>query len=142
MPDGLPIIAELYADDSKILADVGAKGQQVKHCLLQDDLDRASKWSKVWRMKLNFEKCKVMHFGRGNSEYKYHLMDSADNAPVLEKPVAERDLSIIVSADMKQHRQVDKAASKGFAILGQLRKAFVHRGQNVWKKTVYKIALK
>ena len=35
---------------------------------------------------------------------------------------------------MKQHRQVDKTASKGFAILGQLKKAFVHRGMDVWKK--------
>ena len=30
-------------------------------------------WSKEWQMLFNVEKCKVMHFGRRNVGYNYHL---------------------------------------------------------------------
>jgi len=134
MPDALINTVKLYADDSKILADIGAKGEQDRHGALQADLDQATSWARDWLMQLNFEKCKVMHFGHGNPKKDYHLVDNEGVVHTLEKTVAERDLGVIISSDLKQHRQVDKAASKGFAVLGQLRKAFVHRGTEVLKK--------
>ena len=111
MPDCLINSVKLFADDSKILAHVGAIGEQDKHGNLQADLDRASKWANDWLMLLNFEKCKVMHFGHGNPKNDYPLVDSNGSVHSLEKTVAERDLGVIVSADQKHHRQVDKAAS-------------------------------
>ena len=53
---------------------------------------------------------------------------------ILEKTEAERDLGFMVSSDLKYHKPTDKAVAKGSSVLGQMRKSFVHRGSDVWKK--------
>ncbi len=30
-------------------------------------------WSDKWSLGLNFEKCKIMHFGANNEKYPYYL---------------------------------------------------------------------
>ena len=129
--------AKLYADDTKILAEVGMRGEQSltdQENTLQEDLNRVVDWTRVWLMQLNLEKCKVMHLGRGNPEKEYTMHREGSIPHTLIKTTAERDLGVMVSADMKHHIQTDKATAKGFSVLGQMRKAFVHRGADVWKR--------
>ena len=40
---------------------------------MQKDIDAMVAWAKNWEMTLNPDKCKVMHKGRKNSYFKYHL---------------------------------------------------------------------
>ena len=37
-------------------------------------------WVKTWQMSFNYDKCKVMHFGNKNKEFKY-VMNLGENEP-------------------------------------------------------------
>ncbi len=39
---------------------------------MQDDINKIDLWSETWQLGLNFEKCKIMHIGAKNPQYKYH----------------------------------------------------------------------
>ena len=63
-------------------------------------------------------------------------MKSYDNEELIqiEKTYSERDLGIQVSSNLKYHNQVSKAASKANSMLGMLKRTFVSRDKNIWKK--------
>jgi hypothetical protein len=52
----------------------------------------------------------------------------------LESSELEKDLGVHVSNDLKPHEHTSKAASKANSILGQLKRTFVSRGTEIWKK--------
>ena len=66
-----------FADDTKIFGNISTSDS---HITLQDDLDKLWTWSNEWQMSFNVEKCKVMHFGKGNKLQKYYL----NNTPLTE----------------------------------------------------------
>ena len=53
---------------------------------------------------------------------------------VIEKTDSERDLGIQVSANLKFNAQVSKSACKANSMLGMLKRTFVTRNKNIWKK--------
>ena len=55
------------------------------HAAIQRDLDRLEKWADGNLMKLNKEKCKVLHLGRNNPMPQYML-----EAAKLESNLAKR----------------------------------------------------
>ena len=59
---------KLYADDSKILSTVNSWKDALG---VQKDIDSISEWMKDERMQLNTNKCKVIHFGKNNSNFPY-----------------------------------------------------------------------
>ena len=79
---------------------------------LQNDLDKLIKWSKKWEMLINVWKCKCLHTGHGNLDVKYKMGDT-----VLGTTVKEKDLGVIVSADVNVSEQFGIAASEGNQIL-------------------------
>ena len=52
-------------------------------------------------MRLNVEKCKVMHFGKSNPKEVYCLTDSAGNENDIEETNLERGLGVIDGSDIK-----------------------------------------
>jgi hypothetical protein len=65
---------KLYADDSKILAEIKDESDALK---LQQDIDSIVNWSDTWLMRLNYEKCKVMDSGKRNPGHKYKMPSGA-----------------------------------------------------------------
>ena len=63
LEQGLMSYVLKFADDTKIFMRVDSN-EEIK--VLQRDLDRLVDWSEMWQMRFNVDKCKVMHFGRGN----------------------------------------------------------------------------
>ena len=55
-----------FADDTKLyrVVDNHQDGQR-----LQDDLDSVCDWADEWKMSFNVEKCKVVHYGKGNTSF-------------------------------------------------------------------------
>ena len=103
-----------FADDTKVFRKVNTDGDK-QH--LQNNLDRLVKWSEKWQMLFNFGKCKCLHAGHGNLDVNYKMGDT-----VLSTTVKEKDLGVIISADMKVSEQCGIAASKGNQILGLIRR--------------------
>ena len=61
---------------------------------LQNDLFTVGEWYKTWGIRLNVEKCKVMHFGKSNPKAVYIMMDDVRNKRDIEQTNLERDLGI------------------------------------------------
>ena len=86
-----------FADDTKIFRGIS----NVQDCdILQKDLVSLQKWSEDWQMQFNVDKCKVMHFGKHNPEFKY-IMANTQLVTVHE----EKDLGILISDDLKPSAQ-------------------------------------
>ena len=76
-------------------------------------------------MSFNYDKCKVMHFGKNNIEKEYK-MDRDQNSPpnIIEKSLVERDLGIMIASDLKWIHQIDKAVKTAKTIMSQIRNSF------------------
>jgi ribonuclease P/MRP protein subunit RPP40 len=132
MPGILKNRTQLFADDSKILAEVSTE-EQIKG--LQEDLDLISEWSSRWLLKLNTAKCKVMHIGCQNKKSEYRLNDPLTGfTSKLEITSSERDLGIQVNDSLKFSEHIRNSAAKASSMLGMMRRTFVYRNELMWKK--------
>ncbi len=131
LPDGMKHHIKLYADDNKIIGIIKSPEDMVD---LQQDLDRAVKWSHTWMMTFNTEKCKVMHVGKSHkSTHVCTMLDANGEERKLEVTTTERDLGVQVSDDLKVRAQVETAASMANRALGRLKKAFKSRSMILWR---------
>ena len=73
-------------------------------------------------MLFNFGKCKCLHTGHGNEDAQYTV-----GGTVLNTTLKEKDLGLIISADMRVSEQCGIAAAKGNQILGLIRRNIVYK---------------
>ena len=99
-----------FADDTELFGRVETE-ESIN--VLRNDLEQLCKWSEIWQMKFNIQKCKVMHIGRNNKEAEYFMQGNK-----LDKVIEEKDLGILISNNFKVSNQCRKAANKGNQILG------------------------
>jgi len=114
-----------FADDTKIYRCVDTAADI--H-ILQEDLDNLVKWSNLWQMSFNEDKCKVMHIGYGNERSTYIM-----NEQELESTSEEKDLGVIVSDDLKPSKQCAAAVSRANRVLGTIKWSFNHRDKDLIK---------
>ena len=119
-------ILRKFADDTKLGKGVMDDKDRAD---LQAALDRLCEWAKKWGMEFNVAKCKVMHMGLKNPHFQYTM-----NGQVLEETTEERDIGVIISANMKPAAQCAKAAQTAQAVLGQLARAFHYRDRHIFVK--------
>ena len=60
----------MYADDLKIYAIVNNFHNKEN---LQCELNKLGKWADNWQIKINFEKCQVIHLGTKNNKFTNKL---------------------------------------------------------------------
>jgi hypothetical protein len=145
MPNIVENSIKLFADDSKILAQIKNKDQDYK--LIQKDLNALVKWAKDWKMTFNSDKCKIMRIGRGKLFIRNEIFENKkvknkiifDTAPlefymtdlltnekvILSETKQERDLGIQVSNDLKSFEQAKKAAARANSVLGKLKRSII-----------------
>ena len=61
---------KMHADDVTIYAIADNPND---HKLIQNDLNNLIYWADSWHLKINFEKCHVIHFGHKNSNFEYYF---------------------------------------------------------------------
>ena len=99
LPGKIKHECRLYADESKLIGVIDT----------QKDIDSMQSWAKTWQMTFNYDKCKVMHFGKKNREQMYTMkLGHAERHHVIEKSLVERDLGLMVSCDLKWATQVER----------------------------------
>ena len=102
---------------------------------MQNDIDKIVEWTNTWLMKLNIEKCKVMHIGKKNKQNNYTMKSYVNSEPIsIKKTHVERDLGILISNNLKSTAQANQAASNANKKLGMLKRTFRFRGAEMWKK--------
>ncbi len=95
---------ELYADDTKLMREIKSDSDVT---ILQGDIDKIVEWTRKWLMKLNENKCKVMYIGGGNEKniFTIESYDGSIRTNLIETTL-ERDLGIMISADLKWRQHV------------------------------------
>jgi hypothetical protein len=78
-------------------------------------------------MEFNIPKCKLMHVGRRNPEYKY-----STNGQELSVVEEEKDIGVIIQRNLKPGKQCEKAANMVAAVLRQIERNFHYRDRNVF----------
>jgi ribonuclease P/MRP protein subunit RPP40 len=110
---------KMFADDTKIWGKI----KSVPHSIsLQEDLDRLAKWSDVWQMKFNANKCNVMQVGHGLGT-KYYMTEGID-IKELETVQEEKDMGIMITSLLKPSQQCAKSAATARKIIGMVRRNF------------------
>ena len=121
--DGIVSKISKFADDTKLCATVN---NEEEANVLREDLERLFKWSEVWSMQFNVEKCAVMHMGRKNTAFEYKIGNRK-----LRETEEEKDLGVIVHQSIKTSRQCLEAANKANKVLGIIKRTVVSRDKNI-----------
>jgi ribonuclease P/MRP protein subunit RPP40 len=113
---------KMFADDTKIWGKI----KSVPHSIsLQEDLDHLAKWSDVWQMKFNANKCtgNVMQVGHGLGT-KYYMTEGID-IKELETVQEEKDMGRNhFTSLLKPSQQCVKSAATARKIIGMVRRNF------------------
>jgi hypothetical protein len=132
LPKLIKSMSKLYADDSKIL---GKSDTAAERDIIQNDLNSIVEWTDRALLRLNFQKCKVMHLGKGNVKYDYTIHDSVTNQTYsLVKTTEEKDLGVTFSSDLKWNKHVDNITHKANTALRSLKNTFTCRDKKLWGK--------
>ena len=110
-----------FADDTKL---GGVCRNHSEYNTIQDDLNKLGEWSKKWFMSFNANKCKVMHLGKNNLNFKYKLFDTD-----LEVTSVEKDLGVLISNDLKPSKHCDTVSNKANKILGLINRTFLFKDE-------------
>jgi hypothetical protein len=122
LPDRVKNECRLYADDSKLIGVIEKDDDVVD---IQKDIDSMQNWAQTWQMSFNYDKCKVMHFGKKNKENMYTMeLGTGEQPHRIEKSLVERDLGLMLSSDLKWVTQVEKATKAAKAIVAQIKNSF------------------
>ena len=119
LPNWIRNNMRMFADDTKIWCRLTSQGNSHG---LQEDLNRLGDWSDKWLLRLNSEKCKVMHMGH-SYQTSYFLRDGTD-VRKLECVSSEKDLGVYVTSNLKPSQQCAAAAAKASSILGLVKRHF------------------
>ena len=121
LPDVLPCIAKLFADDTK-LANIIRNDMDVDN--LQMALDNLYRWSIENKLPFNPEKCQVLSFSKQisqNLRVPYRLGDS-----IIKFAFQENDLGVLLTTNLDSGAHVSKIIIKANAVLGVLKRTFLH----------------
>jgi ribonucleases P/MRP protein subunit RPP40 len=80
-------------------------------------------------MEFNVAKCKIMHLGRNNPEYKYYM-----NGTELKTVQEETDVGIVVENTLKPGKHCAKAANTASAVLRMIQRNFHYRDRHTFVK--------
>ena len=123
LPEVVKSTIKLFADDTKIYRVIKSDRDSA---ILQNDLLDIMKWSEKWQLPFNLTKCKVMHLGSQNKEFKYNLGERKQNGEQLnlETVTEEKDLGVRFDDKLNFIGHISEVVSKGNQRIGLVRRNF------------------
>ncbi len=107
MPEGIESSIKLYADDTSIYSD--HKVAQEANTVIRRDLERISKWSKQWKIKLNPDKTERLIISRKKNK----TIPQLDMDGIEVKTVSNhKHLGLIIQGNGKWTNQIKETVSK------------------------------
>ena len=122
LPEHVKASCSIFADDTKLLKRICNLEDADD---LQEDLTALQLWSETWRLSFNPKKCHVLHIGKSNKGYLYHL-----NNHIIPEVKVEKDLGVIVSEDMKAEENVAHHVKKATKMLGIIKRTFSYLNED------------
>ena len=96
--------------------------------MLQRDLEMLGEWSRVWQLRFNVDKCKVLQVGRAIESEPYVMQDENGISYPLQSVEEEKDhhLGVWIDSKLKFSNHVEHAVSKANQILELIRRSFTY----------------
>ena len=117
LPDSIDTCScSIFADDTKLNGRVDSDEDANS---IQCDINNLHDWCNKWKLVFNSDKCHVMHFGSKNRKNYYHI-----NGRLISPVMQEKDLGVIISADLKAENNVVYSVNKANRILGMIKRTF------------------
>ena len=119
LPEQVTSSVFLFADDTKVLRKVTSLEDAV---ILQNDLEALERWSDKWLLEFNPDKCHVLSLGKFEKiRHTHHYSLCGEE---LDHVFEEKDLGIIIDADLKFEEHMASKVNKANAIMGLIRRTF------------------
>ncbi len=116
MPEAVDNHIALFADDAKLFSSVD---NPTEHEDLLQDVTSLQQWAEKWQLRFNATKCKVLHLGRQNENYRYRMGDVE-----LEVTTEEKDLGVMIDNRLEFDTHIERQVSKANTQLGLIRRSF------------------
>ena len=68
----------LFADDAKLASALELPNAQQR---FQSQIDKMTNWANIWQLKLNIDKCRILHLGYSNPELTYYMNSNSNRIP-------------------------------------------------------------
>ena len=118
LPDSVKTDCVMFADDVKLYTRIGSAAD----CdFLQRQLDNLQRWSRLWQLKLNPSKCKVMTLTLRRAPITGTFTVDGEQ---LERVKVMRDLGVFLDEKLTFAEHVNATVSKATRALGMLMRAF------------------
>lgn len=131
LPSNLTSTVKLFADDCAVYREIKNVNDNV---LLQADLDAISDWCSKWKMTLNTNKCKLMHFSRRKiTDYASYTL----NDTLLETVTSYKYLGVLLTSDLTWNSHVSRVIADANRMLGYIKRNFYMTSPSV-KTLLYK----
>ena len=129
----LPLVAGncragLFADDTKFSITVDTHSMAMG---LQEDAYKICDWTEVWSLRLNVDKCNVLHIGSNNHNYSYCL-GQGDQQKILQEVTLVRDLGVLVDTNLTFGAHISDIVKKAKRMLGIIKQCFKFMGKDVF----------
>ena len=98
----------MYADDLSIYAAVNNYEDYLK---LQYDLNELCTWAERWCLNINYDKCKVIHFGHANKAVNYKLNDT-----LIKSSNNKKLLGVVIDSNFSFKEHIHAYVKKGYGI--------------------------
>jgi hypothetical protein len=116
LPDSISSNIKLFADDTKLFRAIESN---VDICTLQEDINNLLKWSSLWQLPFNLDKCKVIHYCKNNPKAEYKLGDQN-----LGTDSEEKDLGVLFNQDLSFNCHISKIINKANSRVGLIKRCF------------------
>ena len=119
LPDEVMSDIFLFADDTKIFKEVTSVHDSL---IIQADIDTLEQWSQKWLLRFHPDKCHVLTLGKFSNIV--HAHGYALNGKELEHVFVEKDLGVLVDAELTFADHISEKVNKANSMLGVIKRSF------------------
>lgn len=119
LPDKIISSILLFADDTKIFKEVDSIDDSL---IIQKDIEELEKWSKDWLLQFHPDKCHVLTIGKFTNIKHAHPYTLNGNQ--LEHVFIEKDLGVVIDAELSFEEHISKQVNKANSMLGVINRGF------------------
>jgi hypothetical protein len=120
------LVLKKFADDTKLYTIFNNTTSTESRLRLQTALNALESWCSRNFLPLNVQKCNIVHFGRKNPNYEYHVNNS-----VIRSVDCVKDLGVLIDSSISFSQHVDSVASTARRLTGLVFRTIRSRRRDV-----------